>query len=756
MDVQMPKLFPERNDPSPKVSPPQRMAAGRTLFVFLGLLAFIEIIENAAFGPGNRPSVAVGLGNVLLVGLASFPLLWILLLRPLRRQEHMQQELNRELELIVRGTGVGVWEWEVQTGNLRVNERWAGILGYTVQELEPISIQTWMDRALTEDLEHSNRLLQEVFSGRQAEYLCEARMVHRDGSIIWVLDQGRVTEWSPEGLPLRMMGTHLDITARKRQEEETAAANRELEHERRMFLDGPLITYIMRNEVDLPIEYISPNVKTVTGYTVKEILDGSAGFHGLVHPEDQPRLCADADRAIESGLDHFDDAAYRIRHKDGHWMWFVDHTVLIRDGEGRVTHFQGYAQDISAVKEAELARLDLERQMQQAQRMESLGVLAGGVAHDFNNILMTILGNAELAQDGVQPDSELKRDLLEIQSAARQAAGLANQMLAYSGRSHFQVGPVDLGRVVEKLLPLLKSGVARTATLRSELEPHLPRFTGDEAQLQQVVLNLVANSAESLPGGRGDILVRTGLVECTRSMLEESVIGRSATREYELDPGPFLLLEVVDDGSGMDPAVQQRVFDPFFSTRFAGRGLGMAAVLGIVRGHRGTVILESSPGNGTRVRILLPASGVADVRLPTTGSSGRTIGNGSPRVLVVDDEEAVRRMASRMLDRCGCRVETAADGLQALSRLAEDPEPFDIVMLDLVMPRLDGEGTLAELRRTLPAQKVLMCSGHEWQDTAVGLPGRPFAPVGFIQKPYSTATLRMALEELLEGVTSSG
>jgi two-component system cell cycle sensor histidine kinase/response regulator CckA len=716
--------------------------------VFMVLLALAEGLENLLLPHTHPMRLGIGLLCSLIIGLATLPLLNRGLARPLRRQQQRIREQKAELEMILRGTGVGTWDWQVQTGRVKFNERWAEIIGYRLEDLGETSISSWTQLVLPEDLEHSNRMLEQVFSRLKDEYCCEARMRHRDGSIVWVLDQGRVVEWSPEGKPLRMMGTHLDITARKLQEERVATVNRELEQDRQVFLAGPAVAFTWRNQPGWPVEYVSPNVEAVLGYPVADLLEGRVNYADCVHPDDLARVAGEVTRAAQCQALAFDHEPYRIRHRDGRWLWLADHTVVIRDEDGTVTHFRGYVLDITERKLVEQSRLELERQVQHAQHMESLGVLAGGVAHDFNNILMTILGNAELAQDEVEPDSELARDLLDIENAARQAASLAGKMLAYSGRGHYEIGPVALNEVIRDTLPLIRSGSGSHLHIRCELDPDLPDLTGDRTQLCQVVINLITNAGESLETPDGEVRVRTALVQCTRRQLENSVIGRSAIREYELEPGPWLLLEVLDTGSGMDEAVLARLFEPFFTTRFVGRGLGMAAVLGIVRGHRGTLTVDSTPGRGTTVRVLLPVSGVARLKNPALPCPACEGESRPLRVLLVDDEEAVRRMAQRMLERCGCVVQVAEEGTRALALVEEAGEPYDLVILDLSMPGMSGEEVLARLHGIHAHQPVLMCSGHDWQPPAELRANGNGARVGFLQKPYTTAGLRQAIVDL--------
>jgi two-component system cell cycle sensor histidine kinase/response regulator CckA len=396
--------------------------------------------------------------------------------------------------------------------------------------------------------------------------------------------------------------------------------------------------------------------------------------------------------------------------------------------------------DITERKQIEQQRLDLVRQVQAAQKLESLGVLAGGIAHDFNNLLMVILGNTDLALDGLSPQSELKPMLHEIESATRQAADLTRQMLAYSGMGHFVVGPVDLNRLVSGIGQLLASAVSGDVQLSLNLADTVPEVSADRAQLQQVVLNLVTNAAEAYAEGeRGRITLKTGAGTFSRDELAGGV-GAEA-----VDGGRFVWLEVTDDGCGMDRGTRERMFDPFFSNKFTGRGLGMAATLGIVRGHRGVILVCSELGRGTTIRILIPVAGAGEEEV-AAHRSAEPAWTGSGTVLLVDDDRGVLNVARSMIERCGFRVITAEDGLQAVEIFREHAEEITCVILDLTMKRMGGEEAYAELLKRQPDVRVVISSGYAEQELRERFAGRHLA--GFIQKPYRMADLRRLLREI--------
>ncbi len=355
-----------------------------------------------------------------------------------------------------------------------------------------------------------------------------------------------------------------------------------------------------------------------------------------------------------------------------------------------------------------------------AQKFESLGILAGGIAHDFNNFLVGIMGNVDLALSKSPPDSAVHSYLRRIELAAQRAADLTNQMLAYSGKGRFVVEAVDVSHLVGEMEHLLATVVSKSAVLSFDLAPGLPPIEADASQLRQVVMNLITNASDSLGDREGSIRVTTGFSA-----------GNAGAHVY---------VDVADTGCGMDPDTCDRIFDPFYTTKEKGRGLGLAAVQGIVRGHRGTLSVRSAPGKGTTFRIAFPAAAGAAVPhgRPIPGTDGRSRPPGCGTILVVDDEEIVRNLASDVLRQQGFVVLTASDGLEGVETLRKHPEVAAVV-LDMTMPRMGGVEASHEMRRIAPNVPVILCSGYTEQDTAKQLDSR--TPVDFVQKPYKVQTL---------------
>jgi PAS domain S-box-containing protein len=420
--------------------------------------------------------------------------------------------------------------------------------------------------------------------------------------------------------------------------------------------------------------------------------------------------------------------------------WFLSKWQPLRDRDGRLTGVQVIALDITVRKQADERERGLAEKLQQTQKLESLGVLAGGIAHDFNNLLSGILGNADLALLELPPGAAARQPLEQVLAGARRAADLTKQMLAYSGRGRFVVETVELPLLVKEMGSLLEVSISKKNVLRYEFAGGLPAVDVDVAQIRQVVMNLILNAAEAIGDASGVIAVRIGATNCEATELAEYVLGET------LAAGTYVYVEVVDTGSGMTPEVRSRIFEPFFSTKFAGRGLGLAAVLGIVRGHRGALRIESQPGHGTTFRVLLPAStrsAPADSRRTSGPHAWRATG----AVLVVDDEETVLATSRRMLQRMGFDVLAAGGGRRALQLLDEHGGQVRAVLLDLTMPDMGGEQTCTEIRRRWPDVPVIVSSGYTEYEVLPRFAAH--ARISFVQKPYGYDTLVRAMRDAL-------
>ena len=373
-------------------------------------------------------------------------------------------------------------------------------------------------------------------------------------------------------------------------------------------------------------------------------------------------------------------------------------------------------------------RKALDRQVQQTQKLESLGVLAGGIAHDFNNLLTGVLGHASLLREKLTglEGAESAQAMLE---AGQAMARLTAQMLAYSGRGRFELAVLDLSSQVRQIIGLIRASIPANVLLRLSLAEGLAPIEADAGQLQQVLMNLILNASEAVGAAQGTVEVSTCLCRATAEELQAAVTHQS------VPAGDYVAVVVRDTGIGMDEQTKARIFDPFFTTKFAGRGLGLSAVLGIVRAHRGAMLVESQPGCGSTFRVFFP---VPERKAISVQPLPAGVSHGQGAVLVVDDEPAVRNLAQMVLRKGGYKTLAAANGQEALAVWESAPDRIDIVLLDMTMPVMSGEETLRRLLARWPDAVVVATSGYAESEAAERLGN---CAAGFIQKPYTAAEL---------------
>jgi PAS domain S-box-containing protein len=428
-------------------------------------------------------------------------------------------------------------------------------------------------------------------------------------------------------------------------------------------------------------------------------------------------------------VEHFDTV--RVR-KDGRLINVSLTISPIRDNDGAVRGASHIARDITAQK-------TFQNELLHTQKLESLGVLAGGVAHDFNNLLVGILANSSLVANSLPAANPHRKVLADIVSAGERAAALTRQLLAYAGKGRFVTEPVNLSALIREIHTLIQTSIPRNVQVRLELQDDLPPIEGDAGQLQQVIMNLVINGAEAIGDQPGLVVVTSGTQEVDEQYAE------TVWSQAELTPGRYAVVEASDSGSGMDEETVRKIFDPFFTTKFAGRGLGLAAVLGIVRGHKGALKVYSAPGKGSSFRVFFPVMAGAAVATGTPQATSELFGHGT--ILVVDDEEIVRKAARFTLERYGYHVLAARGGEEAIRCFGQAHGQIGLVLLDLTMPGISGEEVVRAMKSIDPGVRVLLSSGFNEVEAVRRFTGK--ALHGFIQKPYSSRALAAKVKEIL-------
>ncbi len=607
--------------------------------------------------------------------------------------------VDRDLRLVLCNKALQRWCEELQLGSKTI--------GLTVFELFPFL--TERVRGEYEQVFQTGQVLvtEESTRAHGREFFTETRKipVYEDGQVVRVITVIR------------------DISERKQAEAMLWQTKMVVEH-------SPMILYRLRAEEGWPFDFVSDNVDQ-SGYTAAELLSGQVPFTSLVHPDDLTRVLGEMEAHAEQGKDAF-RREYRAIIKSGQVRWVEDRVVIVRDPEGRVTHYQGVLLDITENKR-------LEEQFRQAQKMETVGRLAGGVAHDFNNFLTAIRGYAGLAHDALRPEDPVRADVEQVLKAAERATALTSQLLAFSRRQIIEIRPANLNDLILDMEKMVRRLIGEDVELEVHLAPDLGLVRVDPGQITQALVNLLVNARDAMPDG--------GVVAITTANV---TLDEAATRaQAGLAPGPFIRLEVRDSGVGMSDEVQSHLFEPFFTTKEAGHGtgLGLASVYGIVKQHQGHVVIQSQAGLGTTVQIYLPRF-TGPAYPPARHEAAQPPPRGHETVLVVEDEPAVRALMVRVLRSAGYTVLEAQNGNEAIHVVRGHRGPVHLLLTDVVMPQMDGKVLTGLLQDAHPELRVLYVSGYATD--VLSRHGILQEGIDLLQKPFSGAVLAGRVRQALD------
>jgi PAS domain S-box-containing protein len=498
-------------------------------------------------------------------------------------------------------------------------------------------------------------------------------------------------------------------------------------------------------DMDMNTTYVSPSMLAQRGISADEALGQK--LEESVVPEYLPLLLEALGEQL--ALEELDDAdpgrsvtlEYEVFKQDGSPTWVESVMTFLRDADGHPTHIVGSTRDISSRKEAEKEKNLMQLQIQQAQKLESLGVMAGGIAHDFNNLLLGVIGNADIALLNIDPDDKNHPYLKDIMASAQRAADLCSQLLAYSGKGRFVVQPIDLSELVYEMTHLLDVSIDKKVEVKYEIDDALPAIEADVTQMQQIIMNLVLNASDAIGGEAGVITIAIQKQHFAKNEINLLLNMK------DMDAGDYLVFECRDSGGGMDTFTKERIFDPFYSTKGLGHGLGLAAVVGIVQGHGGGMTVDSKVGKGTTIKIVLPVSERKAVSIKLDSGS-KVESSGSGTILVVDDEPMILTFAKQAMEKLGYRVLVAENGKIAVDICKDHMDDIDLVLLDMTMPVMDGKETYEELSKLNPEIKVIVSSGFNEEETISQFAGKE--TVRFIQKPYRVAALQDVVNQSLK------
>jgi two-component system, cell cycle sensor histidine kinase and response regulator CckA len=644
----------------------------------------------------------------------------------LRRQTRQRTESEDRLTLATDAASIGVWDWDLIADRWYASPVYCSMLGYP-PDRGASDRAVWLERLHPDDRPAVAAKIQNTIASRGTSYEYEARMRHADGSYRWIHVVGRILAFDEHGQAMRLIGVRMDVTERKL----TELRLRESEDRFRELAANIQEVFWMTDPSRRQFLYISPAYEKLWGRSCSNLYRSPGDWLAAVHPDDRARVAESTATTQTRGEC---DETYRILRPDGSIRWIHDRAYPVRDSTGQVQRLVGTAEDITEARQ-------LEAQLRQSQRMEAVGQLAGGVAHDFNNILAAIMMQADLALESFDRPAEVRDLLAEIMTATERAANLTRQLLAFSRRQVLQMRVINLNDVVVSLTKLLERILGEDVDFQLKLHPRPLLTRADAGMLDQVLMNLVVNARDAMPvGGRLTI-------ETSKHLLapEAGSAPAGAARE------PYVCLSVTDTGTGIEPEHLPRIFEPFYTTKdpSKGTGLGLATAFGIVKQHGGSLTVDSVVRKGTTFRVLLRATD--DVASAAPERPARPVAHGGGEtILVVEDDAAVRLLTRRTLERAGYRVLEASNGIEALRVWERDQSTIDLLVTDVVMPGGIGGRELAKrLHLRKPELRVILTSGYSadmaGQELSL-LPGH-----AFLQKPALPSVLLECVRRCLDG-----
>ena len=616
---------------------------------------------------------------------------------------------------------------------LEVNRALCSITGYSAPEL---ATKKFRDITHPDDREPNLDFFQRTLAGEIESFELEKRYLHRAGHVVWIRLSSTLVR-SSSGEPSYFVSQVQDITGRKSADDELRLAGLRY---RTLVEQLPLAMYVRPVDMSLPHLYMSPQAETMIGYPSERWESDADLDSKAIHPDDRDRVLRDAEALRETGKPYRGE--YRYLTPGGSVVWVQDETYRLLDEKGE-PYVQGFLLDITERKDAEAERDRLRETLHEAQKMEAIGRLAGGVAHDFNNMLTAIKGYSELLLAELQPGTRPHHEAEQIRRAADQASSLPEQLLAIGRVQPLEPAMVDLNEIVASATGLLQHLVGKVVRLTTVPAPHPAFARVDSDRIQQTLVNLALNARDAMPeGGSLTIAVSTTVGD------SEPGQGRNDDLGPRAQPGTYVVISVTDDGQGMDAAVRERAFEPFFTTkrRGMGSGLGLASVHGTVSQSDGFVSIESEPGQGTTVRLSFPAASESAATADVAGSPQPSV------ALLVEDEDLVRELVSSILSRQGFDVHEARDGIEALELLDRLDRPVDLLITDIVMPRMGGRELADRVAARLPRVKTVLISGYSDDRPAADEVARPGSV--FVSKPFSPDSLRRAVDEVMREDTS--
>jgi len=659
-------------------------------------------------------------------GLLLISLMVYFTVRAQQRTRERLAESEQRWQFAVEGAREGLWDWDARTQRVYFSSRWKSMLGYEDHEIGD-SLDEWSSRLHPDDAEATLERVREHIEGRTPSYESEHRLRCKDGSYRWILDRGMVIKRGPKGEALRVIGTHADITEMKAMEDSLRESE---ERFRRLVEEAPEAIFIQTAGL---FAYCNHACLDLYQATTPEQLIGTPVIE-RVHPDFREPVRArikslNQDRQAQSAAVHtmlrLDGGEISVEVSAIPFQYRGEHGALV------------FARDVTERVRAEQERAALQTELLQAQKMDSIGRLAGGVAHDFNNMLGVINGYTDILLDEMPESNPWRHELLEIRNAGKRAAHLTQQLLAFSRKQLLTPRVLNLNELVSQTQSMLKRLLNENIELITCCASDLGAVRADPGQLEQVIMNLAINARDAMPDG-GKLLMETSNLE-----LDASYAGRHVS----LSPGSYVVLSITDTGMGMTPEQVGKIFEPFFTTKERGKGtgLGLSTAYGTVQQSGGTILVYSEPGHGTTFKVLLPR---VDASVPAVAELAEPpVATGTGVILLVEDEESVRNMASRILVRAGYEVLQAGNGIEALELVRSSGRKVDLLLSDVIMPGMGGRELATQLVQEIPGIRVLFMTGYA--DNFVVENNLLEAGASVINKPFNINDLTRRVHETL-------
>ena len=696
------------------------------LYLF-GIVVHLVMLVLMLLLPG--PVIVKTLNQIGLAVIMIFPvataLLGMLMVSRHRRMraEKALLESEQRFAYAMGATNDGLWDWNITTNEGYFSPGYYRMLGYVPDEF-PMNSTAWLDLVHPDDREGAFKKNSDCIENRTESFEVEFRMLNKNGQWSWVLGRGTAVSRDVAGRATRMVGTHVDITERRNYEDKIRESESKY---RKLFELESDAVFLIDSENGAIIE-VNEAATKLYGYSKEELLSMK-----------NTQLSAEPDKTRLATADRLASIPVRFHQKKDGTVFSVGITASHFCWNGRPVHIASI-RDTTERTKAEEERQALEIQLFQSQKMEAIGQLAGGVAHDFNNILTVICGYADILMSKTPRDTPLYAPLEQILSSTMRAAELTRGLLAFSRKQVLNSRPVDVGEIVSDIRKMLARLIREDIEFTTDIGDTLLVVNADKGQIGQVLINLVTNAVDAMPeGGRLKVCV------------SPAYIGEKFIETHKFaTPGDYACISISDSGCGMDEETRKKIFEPFFTTKETGKGtgLGLAIVYGIVKQHNGFIIVDSERGAGTTFLIYLPLVATQTVVSSQEELEDRPSVQGNETILLAEDDAVVRELNELALKSAGYAVIAAVDGEDAVRRFAENPERVDLLVFDVVMPKKDGMKAFEEIRKLRPGVKALFMSGYA-KDIALRK-GVPEDGHYFLMKPFKPLKFLRSVREILD------